>query len=226
MAAAVARSAARVSDGSRRRERSAADASSAGMSGEQYALPEAVTRIARRAPARSRAGTSSSLSAADPLNLTGIVTPGPRVPALAGNRVLYRDGVPVAIHAGGQSDFLVPMEPAVGVGSAAGPAAQAPGLLAGAGTAGLTRASSGVDLRRGDRTERCCAAARPACVHIPEFPRPQPAALLVHLERRLVGLGVEVEQRSPSQARLFVERHHPVPARCPDGSVGCCTSSF
>ena len=52
-----------------------------------------------------------SLSAADPLNLTGIVTPGTRVSALANNRVLYRDGVPVAIHAGGQSEFIVPMEP-------------------------------------------------------------------------------------------------------------------
>ena len=84
----------------------------AGMSGEQYALPEAVTAmraVRRRAPS----GDLLGLSAADPLNLTGIVTPGPRVPALAGNRVLFLDGVPVAIHAGGQSDFLVAMEPAL-----------------------------------------------------------------------------------------------------------------
>jgi ATP-dependent Lhr-like helicase len=33
------------------------------------------------------------------------------VPALAKNRVLYRDGVPVATHAGGQSEFIVKMEP-------------------------------------------------------------------------------------------------------------------
>ena len=52
-----------------------------------------------------------SLSAADPLNLTGILTPGARVPALTGNRVLFRDGVPVATHAGGQSEFLVTLEP-------------------------------------------------------------------------------------------------------------------
>jgi ATP-dependent Lhr-like helicase len=52
-----------------------------------------------------------SLSAADPLNLTGILTPGARVPALTNNRVLYRDGVPVATHAAGQSDFLVTLEP-------------------------------------------------------------------------------------------------------------------
>jgi ATP-dependent Lhr-like helicase len=82
----------------------------AGMSGEQYALPDAVSamRAIRKKEAR---GDLVSLSAADPLNLTGIVTPGPRVPALTNNRVLYRDGVPVAMRAGGQADFLVPMEP-------------------------------------------------------------------------------------------------------------------
>jgi ATP-dependent Lhr-like helicase len=82
----------------------------AGMSGEQYALPDAVAamRAARRQEAR---GDLVSLSAADPLNLTGILTPGARVPALTNNRVLFRDGVPVATHAGGQSEFLVSMEP-------------------------------------------------------------------------------------------------------------------
>jgi ATP-dependent Lhr-like helicase len=47
-----------------------------------------------------------SLSGADPLNLVGIVTPGPRLPALAGNRVLYRDGVPIALLSGGEVSFL------------------------------------------------------------------------------------------------------------------------
>jgi len=56
-------------------------------------------------------GDLVSLSGADPLNLTGIVTPGVRVPALTNNRVLYRDGVPVATHAAGQSEFIVKMEP-------------------------------------------------------------------------------------------------------------------
>ena len=82
----------------------------AGMSGEQYALPDAVSamRAMRKQEAR---GDLVSLSAADPLNLTGIITPGARVPALTNNRVLYRDGVPVATLTGGQSDFLVEMEP-------------------------------------------------------------------------------------------------------------------
>jgi ATP-dependent Lhr-like helicase len=82
----------------------------AGMSGEQYALPDAVSsmRSIRRQEAK---GDLVSLSGADPLNLTGIVTPGVRVPALTNNRVLYRDGVPVATHAAGQSEFIVKMEP-------------------------------------------------------------------------------------------------------------------
>ncbi len=82
----------------------------AGMAGEQYALPDAVAalRAARRLESK---GDLVSLSAADPLNLTGIITPGARVPALTKNRVLYRDGVPVAFHAGGASEFIVALEP-------------------------------------------------------------------------------------------------------------------
>jgi ATP-dependent Lhr-like helicase len=72
----------------------------AGMSGEQFALPEAVAQL--RAIRRSeRNGRLISLGAADPLNLTGIVTPGERTPAQGGNRILYRDGVPVAALDGG-----------------------------------------------------------------------------------------------------------------------------
>jgi ATP-dependent Lhr-like helicase len=80
------------------------------MSGEQYALSDAVSsmRAIRRQEAK---GDFVSLSAADPLNLTGIITPGARVPALAKNRVLYRDGVPVAVHSAGQSEFIVQLAP-------------------------------------------------------------------------------------------------------------------
>jgi ATP-dependent Lhr-like helicase len=53
-----------------------------------------------------------SLSGADPLNLVGIVTPGPRLAALTGNRVLYRDGIPIALYAGGEARFLETLEPA------------------------------------------------------------------------------------------------------------------
>jgi ATP-dependent Lhr-like helicase len=82
-----------------------------GMTGEQYALPEAVTSL-RAVRRRAASGELVSLSAADPLNLTGTVLPGTRVPALSGNRVLFRDGVPVATHAAGQTDFLIELEPA------------------------------------------------------------------------------------------------------------------
>jgi ATP-dependent Lhr-like helicase len=77
----------------------------AGFSGEQYALPEAIAalREARRRPAE---GQLLSLSGADPLNLVGILTPGARLPSLSGNRVLYRDGVPIALLSGGEVGFL------------------------------------------------------------------------------------------------------------------------
>ena len=47
-----------------------------------------------------------SISAADPLNLVGIAMPGERVPALARNRVLFEQGVPIAVQAGGEVRFL------------------------------------------------------------------------------------------------------------------------
>jgi ATP-dependent Lhr-like helicase len=49
-----------------------------GFSGEQYALPEAVASL-REFRNRERSGDLVTLSAADPLNLAGIVTPGRRV---------------------------------------------------------------------------------------------------------------------------------------------------
>jgi ATP-dependent Lhr-like helicase len=82
-----------------------------GFSGEQFALTEAVgmLRAIRRAPAESGL---ISVSAADPLNLVGIVTPGDKVPAYSGNRVLYRDGVPIATLESGDVRFLVELDPA------------------------------------------------------------------------------------------------------------------
>ena len=64
----------------------------AGFSGEQYALPDAIglLREVRRRPA---SGELVSLSGADPLNLAGILTPGAKLAALTGNRLLFRDGV-------------------------------------------------------------------------------------------------------------------------------------
>jgi ATP-dependent helicase Lhr and Lhr-like helicase len=83
----------------------------AGFSGEQFALPEAVAllRELRRQPA---SGALVSLSGADPLNFVGILTPGPKLPALTGNRLLYRDGLPIALLAGGEVQFLETLDPA------------------------------------------------------------------------------------------------------------------
>ena len=75
-----------------------------GFSGEQFALPEAADLL--QSVARDAAVDRVSISAADPLNLVGIITPGERVPALSGNRVLFEQGVPVAVQAGGEVRFL------------------------------------------------------------------------------------------------------------------------
>jgi ATP-dependent Lhr-like helicase len=83
----------------------------AGVSGEQYALPDAVGAL-RSVRKRESAGEMVSLSAADPLNLAGIVTPGPRVAALAGNRLLLSDGVPIATLIGGEVQYLSDIAPA------------------------------------------------------------------------------------------------------------------
>ncbi|HEX2791993.1 MAG TPA: DEAD/DEAH box helicase [Steroidobacteraceae bacterium] len=81
-----------------------------GMSGEQYALPEAVGAL-RAVRKRPRDGAWVPLSGADPLNLAGIVTPGPRLAALAGNRLLLQDGVVVATYAGGEVQLHQDMPP-------------------------------------------------------------------------------------------------------------------
>ena len=77
----------------------------AGFAGEQYALPEAVTAL-RRARRTPKTGELVSISAADPLNLVGIITPGHRVPATPKNRILLRDGMPIAFQEGSETHFL------------------------------------------------------------------------------------------------------------------------
>jgi len=87
-----------------------------GLSGEQFALPEAVAllrEVRRRGHAGSREdgtpraeGALVCVAAADPLNLVGTVLPGEKVPAVAGNRIVFRDGVPVATLIAGRHAFL------------------------------------------------------------------------------------------------------------------------
>jgi ATP-dependent Lhr-like helicase len=83
-----------------------------GMSGEQFALPDAVERlreIRRTAPD----GRPVVISAADPLNLTGIVTAGERVRTAVRTRIVYRDGVPIAVADGETVRELIRIDPAV-----------------------------------------------------------------------------------------------------------------
>jgi ATP-dependent helicase Lhr and Lhr-like helicase len=80
-----------------------------GMSGEQFALPQAVERLreVRRTPTD---GHLITISAADPLNLVGIVTAGDRVRVAGRNRVAYRDGMPLAVLEGDVIRELAPID--------------------------------------------------------------------------------------------------------------------
>lgn len=77
-----------------------------GVWGEQFALPEAIIEL-RNKKKEAKNDTLVSISAADPLNLTGIITPGRRIPSFTGNRILYSDGVPVAALEAKEIHFLV-----------------------------------------------------------------------------------------------------------------------
>jgi ATP-dependent Lhr-like helicase len=82
----------------------------AGLSGEQFALPEAVgalRQVRRQAPD----GELLALSASDPLNLAGTVLPGDKVPRLPGARVLYRDGIALATLVAGNVELLAALSP-------------------------------------------------------------------------------------------------------------------
>jgi ATP-dependent Lhr-like helicase len=78
-----------------------------GFVGEQFALPEALDELrAVRNP--GAVAEIARVAASDPLNLVGILSPGPRVPAIVGNAVLYVDGHAVASREAGE---LVPRAP-------------------------------------------------------------------------------------------------------------------
>lgn len=81
-----------------------------GLTGEQYALPEAVAalRAVRRKP---REGQWVALSAHDPLNLAGTLLAGDKVPRQPGARVLYRDGIVAATLVAGEITFAPALDP-------------------------------------------------------------------------------------------------------------------
>jgi len=79
-----------------------------GVTGEQFALPDAVERL------RSvrRAGPSGSwivVGGGDPLNLVGLLVPGPRIPQAGGTRILYRDGAAIAVREAGKAGDIRPL---------------------------------------------------------------------------------------------------------------------
>jgi ATP-dependent helicase Lhr and Lhr-like helicase len=82
-----------------------------GLVGEQFALPEAIAPL-RAIRQRADDGELVCLSGSDPLNLVGTVLIGDKVPALAGSRVLYRDGVPIAALVGGKPAALLELSAA------------------------------------------------------------------------------------------------------------------
>ena len=83
----------------------------AGFSGEQFALPEAIGNL-REVRRQSDAEDWTVVSGSDPLNLAGILTAGPKLASFAGNRLVYRSGVPVAASAAGEVTFFLELDPA------------------------------------------------------------------------------------------------------------------
>ena len=81
----------------------------AGFGGEQFASSDAVGRL-RAVRKAEKLEEVVVLSAADPLNLVGILTPEARVPAIHTNRLLLRDGLPIAALEGGELRRLAPSE--------------------------------------------------------------------------------------------------------------------
>lgn len=72
-----------------------------GLSGEQYALPEALQLLRRHREAPTQ-DVYVALSAADPLNFTGTLLPGARIPAIPSHRILFRNALPIAVLEGGK----------------------------------------------------------------------------------------------------------------------------
>lgn len=80
-----------------------------GLAGEQFALPEAIP-VLREIRKRPLDGSLISLSAVDPLNLQGTLLPGSKIPALVGNRLVYRDGIPAAAVIAGKPQYWLELD--------------------------------------------------------------------------------------------------------------------
>jgi ATP-dependent Lhr-like helicase len=76
-----------------------------GVSGEQFALPEAIGLL-RSTRKKGPANDTVVISGADPLNLLGVIMPGPRIAALTPNRILLKDALPIAVLEAGEISRL------------------------------------------------------------------------------------------------------------------------
>ena len=83
-----------------------------GFVGEQFALPEAV-ELLRKTKNTEPDGRFTVISACDPLNLAGIISPGPRVSAVVRNRLAFRDGVPIGSMENGSFVPLAKVSPEI-----------------------------------------------------------------------------------------------------------------
>jgi ATP-dependent Lhr-like helicase len=82
----------------------------AGLSGEQFALPEAIAAL-RQVRKRPLDGALIAFSAVDPLNLVGTVLPGAKVPRQIGARLVLRDGLPLGALVAGKVELLSSLTP-------------------------------------------------------------------------------------------------------------------
>ncbi|MGZ8214009.1 MAG: Lhr family helicase, partial [Methylosarcina sp.] len=80
-----------------------------GFAGEQFALPEALNAL-REVRKQVKTGELTVINCADPLNLSGIITPGDRIPSIFSQRLIYRDGVPLAFGQRDKIHYLQPMD--------------------------------------------------------------------------------------------------------------------
>jgi ATP-dependent Lhr-like helicase len=101
-----------------------------GMSGEQFALPDAVDRL-RELRRSGPDETLMTISAADPLNLTGIITGAERLRTAAGNRIVYRNGVPLAALEGDMLRTFGEIDPSIAADVAAAAAGRRVPVLSG-----------------------------------------------------------------------------------------------
>ena len=81
----------------------------AGFSGEQFALPEAVASL-RNVRRLDAGGEMVAIDASDPLNLIGTIVPGDRIPLSARERILLRDGIPIAKQSDREVRFIAELD--------------------------------------------------------------------------------------------------------------------